>query len=237
MSQSGYFFITNLFHPFQVHQRQTERMRHRSEWFLSDPSGLVTVKCKTDRNSLTQSQLMRSESKAVTNQFHVTTASCDKPPIATSTPPRITPHPQLPTPTPIPIQQGTVVSLRRRLSDKDKERRLVRRSSSKRKDKENGGKDSPHASGGSGSARASSEALVGAIGNDGASLGVRPFLRRTGSADGSGGAGQHPMLCRTGSQDTPHLSSTAVVNNPAPATPPLASTGSDSPITRSLPRI
>jgi hypothetical protein len=32
------------------------------------------------------------------------------------------------------------VRLRRRLSDKDKERRLVRRSSSKRKDKENGGK-------------------------------------------------------------------------------------------------
>jgi hypothetical protein len=33
------------------------------------------------------------------------------------------------------------VALRRRLSDKDKERRLVRRSSSKRKDKENGGTD------------------------------------------------------------------------------------------------
>ena len=31
------------------------------------------------------------------------------------------------------------VALRRKLSDKDKERRLVRRSSSKRKDKENGG--------------------------------------------------------------------------------------------------
>ena len=31
---------------FQVHQRQTERMRHRSEWFLSDPTGLVTVKCR-----------------------------------------------------------------------------------------------------------------------------------------------------------------------------------------------
>ena len=34
--------------------------------------------------------------------------------------------------------------LRRRLSDKDKERRLVRRSSSKRKDKENGGDTSVH---------------------------------------------------------------------------------------------
>ncbi|XP_071743045.1 uncharacterized protein [Lepeophtheirus salmonis] len=30
----------------QVHERQTERMKHRSEWFLSDPSGLVTVKCR-----------------------------------------------------------------------------------------------------------------------------------------------------------------------------------------------
>merc|ERR1712223_1458994 len=30
----------------QVHQRQTERMRHRSEWFLSVPTGLVTVKCR-----------------------------------------------------------------------------------------------------------------------------------------------------------------------------------------------
>ena len=38
-------------------------------------------------------------------------------------------------------QGGAVgnVALRRRLSDKDKEKRLVRRSSSKRKDKENGG--------------------------------------------------------------------------------------------------
>ena len=35
--------------------------------------------------------------------------------------------------------QGHQVALRRKLSDKDKERRLVRRSSSKRKDKENGG--------------------------------------------------------------------------------------------------
>ena len=26
-------------------------MRHRSEWFLSDPTGLVTVKCRPDRPS------------------------------------------------------------------------------------------------------------------------------------------------------------------------------------------
>ena len=40
---------------------------------------------------------------------------------------------------PAPDQAGHQVALRRKLSDKDKERRLVRRSSSKRKDKENGG--------------------------------------------------------------------------------------------------
>ena len=40
-------FFNQKFFNFQVHQRQTERMRHRSEWFLSDPStGLVTVKCR-----------------------------------------------------------------------------------------------------------------------------------------------------------------------------------------------
>ena len=40
-------FFKQKFLHFQVHQRQTERMRHRSEWFLSDPStGLVTVKCR-----------------------------------------------------------------------------------------------------------------------------------------------------------------------------------------------
>lgn len=32
----------------QVHQKQTERMKYRSEWFLSDPSGLVRIiKAKT----------------------------------------------------------------------------------------------------------------------------------------------------------------------------------------------
>ena len=43
----------NQFHhdPFQVHQKQTERMRHRSEWFLSDPTGLVTVKCRNNNQS------------------------------------------------------------------------------------------------------------------------------------------------------------------------------------------
>ena len=42
-------------------------------------------------------------------------------------------------PAPVTEGQGHQVALRRKLSDKDKERRLVRRSSSKRKDKENGG--------------------------------------------------------------------------------------------------
>ena len=35
----------------QVHQKQTERMRHRSEWFLSDPTGLVTVKCRNNNSN------------------------------------------------------------------------------------------------------------------------------------------------------------------------------------------
>ena len=43
--------VTTSSFVFQVHQRQTERMRHRSEWFLSDPTGLVTVKCRPDRPS------------------------------------------------------------------------------------------------------------------------------------------------------------------------------------------
>ena len=38
--------MTKIRPAFQVHQKQTERMRHRSEWFLSDPTGLVTVKCR-----------------------------------------------------------------------------------------------------------------------------------------------------------------------------------------------
>ena len=45
--------ILTLFFLFflQVHQKQTERMKHRSEWFLSDPTGLVTIKCRPDRPS------------------------------------------------------------------------------------------------------------------------------------------------------------------------------------------
>jgi len=38
--------IANYNNFSKVHQRQTERMRHRSEWFLSDPTGMVTVKCR-----------------------------------------------------------------------------------------------------------------------------------------------------------------------------------------------
>ena len=52
------------------------------------------------------------------------------------------------------------VRLRRRLSDKDKERRLVRRSSSKRKDKENGG----HGTGSSGTGSSDSPARVSGSG-------------------------------------------------------------------------
>merc|ERR1719412_992646 len=54
------------------------------------------------------------------------------------------------------------VRLRRRLSDKDKERRLVRRSSSKRKDKENGG-----GTGSSGTGSSDSPARVSGSGGGG----------------------------------------------------------------------
>lgn len=95
----------------QVHQRQTERMQARSDWFLSDPrSGLVTYRLKER-------------------------AAAPRP--ASTGSPR---PPGLPLPSsrpPDPAQPNT--PLRRRLSDKEREKRLVRRSSSKRKDKENGG--------------------------------------------------------------------------------------------------
>ena len=51
----------------QVHQKQTERMRHRSEWFLSDPTGLVTVKC---RNNNSSSQSAAASSHATSAAEH-----------------------------------------------------------------------------------------------------------------------------------------------------------------------
>jgi len=179
----------------KVHQRQTERMRHRSEWFLSDPTGLVTVKCRP--SSMVMPVLSPSSLDAPSSPIPMSgppSLPCSRPPpLPSSHPPRISlvspsvvsapqslvgvsvpqsmggrsmsphvscdkmmsisssmlatsplPKSNLPTATRgqnfvTPTAQADV-RLRRRLSDKDKERRLVRRSSSKRKDKENGGK-------------------------------------------------------------------------------------------------
>jgi len=111
----------------QVHQRQEARMKARSDWFLSEPSGLVTVRVRPDRmtNSTTRPSSLGPANIVFTpDRLSGCTAETDpitgKPPDGQNF-------------------QGGTVALRRRLSDKDKERRLVRRSSSKRKDKENGG--------------------------------------------------------------------------------------------------
>lgn len=152
----------------QVHQRQTERMRARSDWFLSDSSGLVTVRVRPEKltsprpTSLGQPCFVFSpdrlrprppSSLVGSSSYQVEAQVLGKPPDGQHT-------------------QGGAVALRRRLSDKDKERRLVRRSSSKRKDKENGGTDK-------------------ADGQTG------PALKRTSSGESS-----HPCLSRAASQDS-----------------------------------
>lgn len=94
------------------------------------------------------------------------------------------------------------VRLRRRLSDKDKERRLVRRSSSKRKDKENGdGQDKDQAE--------AESAVNNEANNGGVELtdisSSRGSLKRTssveGNTSGSGHGNNHALLCRTRSED------------------------------------
>jgi len=108
----------------EVHAVQAERMRARSDWFLSDPSGLVTYRL---RERLEPSPRPTSLGPSVPSPLR--SAAGADPPVTTKPPDG--------------QQAGgaTNVALRRRLSDKDKERRLVRRSSSKRKDKENGGSE------------------------------------------------------------------------------------------------
>ena len=104
----------------------------------------------------------------------------------------------------------TDVRLRRRLSDQDKERRLVRRSSSKRKDKENGDKKEDE----------KAVEMVGAETNfEESSMN----LKRTNSVEntGSNNNNNHALLCRTRSEDA--ASSTSEVGEAG--------------LTRSLPRI
>ena len=115
----------------QVHQKQTERMRARSDWFLSDwpragsgnTGNLVTYRAVT-RDRVLSPRPTSLVSHVSTPTKLPLTGSVD---LVTGKPP------------------DGQVALRRKLSDKDKERRekerLVRRSSSKRKDKENGGGD------------------------------------------------------------------------------------------------
>ena len=120
-------------------------MRARSDWFLSDwpgsaNSGLVTYRAVArgggdrDRGQLSArpasllspSHLSLSQSSPLSTPAKLPLTGSGgcllEPDLVTGKPP-----------------DGQVVALRRKLSDKDKERRLVRRSSSKRKDKENGG--------------------------------------------------------------------------------------------------
>ena len=74
---------------FQVHQRQTERMRHRSEWFLSDPTGMVTVKCRPS------SVMMMTPTNPRTSPVPSGPPSlpCSRPPpLPSSQPPRPSPN-------------------------------------------------------------------------------------------------------------------------------------------------
>jgi len=144
----------------QVHEKQAERMKARSDWFLSEPSGLVTVRVRGERSTNP-----RPTSLGAPHKNHI--YSPDRVGVAPETD-GVTGKP----PDGQHIQGGTV-ALRRRLSDKDKERRLVRRSSSKRKDKENGGADTSGGQSG-------------------------PALKRTNSGESNG----NPVLSRAHSQDS-----------------------------------
>jgi hypothetical protein len=138
------------------------------------------------------------------------------------------------------------VQLRRQLSDKDKERHLVRRSSSKRKDKENGG-----GADGSSSSLDRTESSNAPVDIPTSTV-IRPLepvvlgdkvvrsgsLKRTGSAEMSSSSKDscsHALLCRTGSQDTPHVSRVSPVQTKSSSS--SEAVGSESSLTRSLPRI
>ena len=128
----------------QVHQKQTERMRARSDWFLSDwQSGTAHSGLVTYRAVARPARVLSPRPTSLLSPSHLSRLSSPSSPSTHSTPTKL-PHtgsggcllePDVVTGKPPDGQ----VALRRKLSDKDKERRLVRRSSSKRKDKENGG--------------------------------------------------------------------------------------------------
>lgn len=264
------------FEIYGVHQKQTERMKYRSEWFLSDPTGLVTVKCRQDRPlslSVTGAAATPTLNPppfqpslrpiGLHGQPSPGRSTCDtRTPATAFSPasPSLLSSSNFKQPATLmyspksfntsqdpPLQQA--VRLRRRLSDKDKERRLVRRSSSKRKDKENGG-------GGSSSSLdrlGSSGGLASGASLETSNVGPRDAvvradrgsrsgsLKRTGSAEASSPRGStHALLCRTGSQDTPHVQVPGVASphlKPASCVGSSETLGSESSLTRSLPRI
>jgi len=227
----------------QVHMRQRERMKARSDWFLSEPSGLVTVRVRNDPNLLASSgrpislggqppqtvsperravvlgptevdpqQLLYLQQQPPANQppQHQTSFTGKKLDQSASTAVSITGKP----PDGQPFQGGAV-ALRRRLSDKDKERRLVRRSSSKRKDKENGGADPGQGQSGPALKRTNS------------GEGNTPSLSRTHSHDSHKG-----LHSRGGSFDYPDICTPPGSETPLAASTPVHTTSS-----RSLPRI
>lgn len=245
----------------KVHQRQTERMRHRSEWFLSDPTGMVTVKCRPSSVMMTPTNHRTSPVPSGPPSL-----PCSRPPpLPSSQPPRPSPNCSMGRLSPnvcdnmsispmatmstlpksslpmaskgpyhsSPTSAQSDVRLRRRLSDKDKERRLVRRSSSKKKDKENGGKSIAP---GEVSTACSSTVAGVVVTNSGPAGGPTTTDQAVSS---SGGVIRGGPLKRTGSAD-------ATSNNNNNHHPLLFRTGSeDSPasaevkegLTRSLPRI
>ena len=124
-------------------------MRARSDWFLSDwagpggrgsgrGSGLVTYRPPRLLSPRPTSLLATPSASSPVRQQAV--SSVDSLPLSS---PAHNSASVISGKPPAPVSegpgQGHQVALRRKLSDKDKERRLVRRSSSKRKDKENGG--------------------------------------------------------------------------------------------------
>jgi hypothetical protein len=218
-------------------------MRHRSEWFLSDPTGLVTVKCRPSSMLLPATSGTTSGlSSIMANPGPPSLPLSRPPPLPTSHPPtiasrsavhgeragqptssmgRLSPNvcdiksPMMMMIGPLPNsstgqeqqqqqqqqEQQQSVRLRRKLSDKDKERRLVRRSSSKRKDKENGGDSSSPASTSSSGLERPPESSTEIE----ATTTSRGNLKRAGSAEVTASNNNHTILCRTGSQDTPHV--------------------------------
>lgn len=119
-----------------VHQRQAERIRARSDWFLhaSNSTSLVSVRVKGDNGTPTRRpvslQAQQSFSPTQTKKSSSSTLSDftpvkEKPPL-----------PQSPGGT-VPFRENTTQNTKEP-KENNKERKLVRRSSSKRKDKENG---------------------------------------------------------------------------------------------------